>query len=536
MAINVPIISEFDKKGIDKAVAEFKRMEGPAKKAGFALEKAFLPATAALGALTVAAVDFAKAAADDQQSAAKLAGQLKRTTDATDDQVASVEKMIGALELATNIADNDLRDSLGRLSTVTKDTATAQDLLTLAVDISAATGKDLSAVTEGLAKAYGGNLTALQKLDPSLRDAIRSGASFDEVGRALTETFGGAAVDAANTAEGQFKNLGVRLGNVQEQIGYLILPIADALLPLMSSLIDIVANNSTTFTILAGIVGAVAAAVVTLNVALKAYRAIKVAVTAATAAFNAVMALNPVVLVTAAVVALIAILIVLQRRFNIVGKAVEFLGSLFSKVKDAVLAAWETLLQWFRNLGGWIVDAFKLYVEILTYPYIKAYEIILGTFGALLDFIRNIPGLIRKAVSTVYNILVEPFLNVVSAMFNIGRDIVAKIVDGIKSVASSIGSAITSAIPGGNIIGGAVGKIRGILPFADGGLVTGPTVGLIGEAGPEVVIPLDKLGKFSGGSTQTININVMSADPQAVVEAIRRYNRTNGPAPIRIAS
>ena len=64
------------------------------------------------------------------------------------------------------------------------------------------------------------------------------------------------------------------------------------------------------------------------------------------------------------------------------------------------------------------------------------------------------------------------------------------------------------------------------VPFAEGGIVTGPTLGLVGEAGPEAIIPLDR----AGGMGQTvINVTVTSADPQAVVEAIRRYTRNNGP-------
>jgi len=63
--------------------------------------------------------------------------------------------------------------------------------------------------------------------------------------------------------------------------------------------------------------------------------------------------------------------------------------------------------------------------------------------------------------------------------------------------------------------------------LATGALVTGPTFAMIGEAGPEVVIPLDRLSGMSGG-TQVINVTVTSADPQAVVEALRRYTRQNG--------
>jgi phage-related minor tail protein len=54
----------------------------------------------------------------------------------------------------------------------------------------------------------------------------------------------------------------------------------------------------------------------------------------------------------------------------------------------------------------------------------------------------------------------------------------------------------------------------------------GPTLALIGEAGPEAVVPLSR---GMGGGQTIVNVTVTSADPQAVVEAIRRYTRSNGP-------
>ena len=67
--------------------------------------------------------------------------------------------------------------------------------------------------------------------------------------------------------------------------------------------------------------------------------------------------------------------------------------------------------------------------------------------------------------------------------------------------------------------------LGGVRFFAEGGIVTGPTLGVVGEAGPEAIIPLDR---GMGGQT-VVNVTVTSADPQAVVEAIRRYTRNNGP-------
>jgi hypothetical protein len=65
--------------------------------------------------------------------------------------------------------------------------------------------------------------------------------------------------------------------------------------------------------------------------------------------------------------------------------------------------------------------------------------------------------------------------------------------------------------------------------LAEGGIVSSPTVALIGESGPEAVIPLDKLGKMGQGNT--INITVTSADPNAVVAALQQYVRSNNRLP-----
>lgn len=520
MAINVPIISQFDKKGIDKAMAEFKKLETPAQKAGFAIRKAFLPAAAALTAVTAAAVKFGKAAAEDQASAARLADQIGRVTGATKEQLATVEKYIGKLELQTNILDTDLRPALGRLVTVTKDVEQAQNLLNLAVDISAATGKDLGAVTEALSKAYAGNMTALQKLDPSLRDVIKSGASFDEVGKALADTYGGAAVAATKTAEGQFKNLGIQMGNAQEAIGYLILPLVGALIPALQFLADVVSNNTTLIAVAGGIVGSFAAAIVALNTAMKIYTATKKALNIVIAIFNAILAANPVLIVVAAVAALIAIFIVLQRRFDIVGKAIGVLGATFEFVKNFILDAWDAVLQWFKDLPGNILDAFFDLVNILTYPYQEAWRLINILWDGALQWFKDLPGELRKAIATIYGILLQPFEAVVNAMYGFGQRIIDGLVNGVKSVGKKLTDAVSSLIPTQALTGGSFGMLQQILPFADGGLVTGPTIGLIGEAGPEMVIPLDQVGRF-GGSSVTINIAGSVIQETDLVERIR---------------
>ena len=75
--------------------------------------------------------------------------------------------------------------------------------------------------------------------------------------------------------------------------------------------------------------------------------------------------------------------------------------------------------------------------------------------------------------------------------------------------------------------------------LAEGGLVTRPTVALIGEAGPELVVPLDRAGSMGGGDTYQININAAVADARlggVIVDALRSYNRRTGPIDISITN
>lgn len=76
----------------------------------------------------------------------------------------------------------------------------------------------------------------------------------------------------------------------------------------------------------------------------------------------------------------------------------------------------------------------------------------------------------------------------------------------------------------------------GIPKMAAGGITMGPQVALIGERGPEAVIPLSKMGNMGG---ITVNINgglSTSADiGRAVVDSIRSFNRANGPAAISVS-
>ena len=205
MAINAPIVSEFQPDGINKALKEFKRLETTGQKAAFAMKKAFVPATAAVAGLATAAGLATKAAIDDAKQQDELARQLKVTTDATDAQIAAVEDYIAQTEMAAAVSDTELRPAFANLVRATGNVTEAQKLMTLALDVAAGTGKDLEGVTEALQEAFQGEVGPLKELDKSLTSVIESGADTDTVMAQLAETFGGAAAANTETVAGRFE-------------------------------------------------------------------------------------------------------------------------------------------------------------------------------------------------------------------------------------------------------------------------------------------------------------------------------------------
>ena len=152
-------------RGLDSASKETQTF-GDKVETGFSkVGKAAAVAGAAVVALaSKLAIDGVKAALEDEAAQAKLATTLQNVTAATDAQIASVEGYIYQTSIAVGVTDDELRPSFERLLRSVKNIDEAIRLQTLALDVSAGTGKSLAQVTEALAKAYDGNFGALKRL------------------------------------------------------------------------------------------------------------------------------------------------------------------------------------------------------------------------------------------------------------------------------------------------------------------------------------------------------------------------------------
>ena len=237
--LKLSILADVDdlKKKLDTGSKEVEGFGGKMEKFGKVAAAAFAAAAAAAAAYAVKlAVDGVKAAIEDEAAQLRLANALKNVTGATDVQIAAIEKQILKTSLATGVADDQLRPALQRLAIATGDVTEAQELLDLALDISAATGKSVEAVSNALGKAYEGNTGALGRLGVGLSAAEIKTLGLEGTMQQLADTFGGAATVQANTFEGQIARLKVSFDEAKESVGA-------ALLPMLKNLMDYFVNT-----------------------------------------------------------------------------------------------------------------------------------------------------------------------------------------------------------------------------------------------------------------------------------------------------
>ena len=434
MAIYLPILTSFNPKGLKEAEKGFKDLEGAQAKAKYALGKANKYAAVALGGLVAGLGDAVKGAMEDEQAQAMLARQLQKTTAATDAQIAGVEAYITQQGKLKGVTDDELRPAMAGLVRATMDIEEAQKAANLSMDIAAAKGISLETVTKAMEKAYGGNMTALAKLSPELRQMIKDGASMDEVMAEMAVTFGGAATDSANTAAGSMKRLGVALGEAKEGVGAALLPILEKAMPVLQSFATWAQDNPTLITAVAAAFGVMAASIVLVNAA---------------------MALNPVVLITAGILALGVAIVMAYKKFDT-----------------------------FRAVVRTVVNGVATYFEFMANAFITMINLVI------------------KGIN-----LIKP-----------GKDI------------GTLG-AVSFGRMGGDSGGDGGSNPAGLdyKAMATGGIVTSPTMALIGEAGPEAVIPLNKAGGL--GMNITVNAGLVSTPDQIgtdIIAAIQKAQRRSG--------
>ena len=231
--LKLSILADVDdlKKKLGQADDNVQKSASGIEKFGKAAAAAFAVAAAAAVAYAgKLAIDGVKSAIEDEQAQLRLASALKTATGATDAQIKATEEYISKTQLATGVADNDLRNAFQRLSLTTKDVNKSQSLLNLALDVSKGTGKDLATVTEALAKSYEGQDTKLARLGIGLSQTDLKALDFTETQKKLSDLYGGAAARNAETFQGRIDRLKQGFEEAKEAVGAALLPVIENLI------------------------------------------------------------------------------------------------------------------------------------------------------------------------------------------------------------------------------------------------------------------------------------------------------------------
>ena len=537
------------KKAVGEADTALDRLGGSFKK---------IAAVTAVGIGAIATgIGFAvKAAAEDQKSFELLNQALKANTDATNEQIKAIDDQIGKMSIQVGVADDQLRPAFANLSRATGDVTKSQELLNLAVDISAATGKDLQAVSISLSKAYSGNVAGLQKLGIPLDENLIKTKDFDGVVQQLSATFGGAAAVAADTFSGKLTRVKIAGGELVEQVGSFLLPI-------FSNLADFALNN-------------IGPALADLADRIGPFLADAIAKTSRFINETLIPAFQRYL------IPVIERVIAIWNDYLIPGfvRFVEFFREIIEIVAEKVNQNRDTFVKLGQFLETFFIFIRDKVAPVFSKVLVVAFELVGKAIGPVIDFIFDfidafveLGKFVLKVAGVVVNII-ESMVNGIIAGVNFAIDALNKLpkidienvgeisinlptisapttpgstfnapsladrIDAPKpSTGSGFGSGLGSGLGSGSGSGGSGGGGGGIGGGRDLVTIQNAEVGALTTFGVA-----ERIAAMASGRTQAapvnITVNTVTADsnlPTLIVEQLQRYNLSSGPVDVQIA-
>lgn len=522
MAVSIPIISEFDSKGIKAAIAEFKSLEGASAKAQFALKKSFVPAVAVLGGLTAAAVPAVQAASDLNETISKTSVIFGNADDAVFQFADNAAAALGqtrqqALDAAATFG------TFGKAAGLTgSELATfSTDFTKLASDLASFNNTSPEDAVMALGAALRGESEPMRRFGVLLSaDAVAAKAlSMGLVTATVDMEKVSVATQKADLAFAKHTETVAKFGEGSQEAARTALQLEqaeNALAKAVDGTNDKLSASAKTLATQALIMEATKDAqgdfARTSDGLANSQRILTAQVKDLQAELGAVL----LPIVEAGVKILSQFTGAMAANKDIMIIAIGVVGTLAA----AIVAA---------NIGMKIYQATLVAVKVAqaALNFVMAANPIGLIIIAVAGLVAGFVVLEKKfgVVSTAAKFLADAFKKYIINPLAAALDLAGKVADAIGKVAN-----VGGAIAGG--VKGLVGKIPGL---ADGGIVTGPTLAVVGEAGPEAVIPLDRMG---GMGNVTINVNAAVADARlgdVIVNALRQYNRRSGPINVQVA-
>jgi len=370
--------------------------------------------------------------------------------------------------------------------------------------------------------AYTDSLAALgEKIEP-VTSAVKSGFAgiLDEVVGLLE---GVDLAGFADTIKAKFDEFSGTITNVVN--GF-------------KSVTEWITNNKPLLTGLAIVIGSIAAGIGAYNIVMGVKAAMDAAgatslwaYVSAQIAANTAMFASPITWVVAGIVALIAIIVLCIVYWDEIREAI-------GKAWDWAVEKWGQAAEWFKttvvqpisnffkNLWSGVSDAASNAWNKLKSGAQGAWNGIKSVFGSVASYFGKIFGDAWSKVKAVFSTGGKIFSGITEGITAAFKKVVNAIINGINRVVSIPFNAINRVLD----------KIRnasflGVSPFsglgsisvpqipllAEGGILTQPTLNIAGEAGPEAVIPIDKLQSYIGAA---IDKTYQAVNMQALVAAV----------------
>jgi hypothetical protein len=244
----VNAVTTFDGKALTKGQKQIQGFEKNVKKLAGAFGLAF-----SAQALAQYGKNAVKAFAAQQLEVAQLTTAVRNLGLAF--ATPEIDQFIDKLEAATGVNRDQLQPAMLKLLQVTGSVAKSQELLNLAMDVSAGTGTDLATTSEKLSQAYVGNFKGLRSLNLGLTQAELASSDFETVQKRLQVLFAGQAKVAADSYVGSMNKLAVASENASEKIGKSLLGALTALSG-GKTIDDTISKIDTLSTAIAGLIDA----------------------------------------------------------------------------------------------------------------------------------------------------------------------------------------------------------------------------------------------------------------------------------------
>lgn len=478
-------------KAIDEASNTFKQVgasaEGSskflsiAKGSMVALGTATATATASLALFAKSAISEAIQA---EASQTRLVTILRNSVDASDAQISALNSQADALERVGVVSGQAVQQAQGQLATFDLQVDSIQRLIPSILDYAVAekgasvSSADLQSMTNGLAQALNGNYSSLTRsgfvLDEYTKKTIESGTEQEKVEAivsVLNSTYAGMNEQMRNTTQGGIIAMQNAFGKLKETIGTDLLPI---LTPFIERLNALLLSVVEVYGVLGGIEGI-------RDTVVSSIQAMIVKFDQKT-----------------------LIIMHLKKVWADISKFfMEQVKPSLDNLLEAIKPYLPALQLMAELVGTVLVAAFHILIELIK-------MVVLATLTLLKGAIDAVTTALEIGTKS-WDMAVGAFKNVVAWGQKV-IDMYNAIVDAARRAAEAISRAVSSGV--GGAVSGVSSFVSKVTPFADGGIVTRPTLAMIGEAGEsEAVIPLSKFGSLfggmgGGGAGNTVNVTI----------------------------